>query len=100
MLTQVRSHARRSEPPLDAFGEKIDEGRMIVGAGNLLKRLTTRAEEGVTPLLLKLLESFEAIGREGGGHHEKFFDSNGGQAFELVVSIRREPRFAFEPRLK
>ena len=51
---QGRSHARLSEPALNAFGEKIDEGGVIVRAGNLLERLASRFEECVTTLLLKL----------------------------------------------
>ena len=61
-----RSHARRTQPVLHAFGEKIDKGRVIVGAGDLLKGFSSRLHERITSLLLKLFKRFEAIGREGG----------------------------------
>ena len=61
----VRSHAQVSQPALHAFGEKIDESRMIVGAGDLLEGLAARAKEGVTSLLLKLFEGLQTVGREG-----------------------------------
>ena len=61
----VRSHAQVSQPALYAFGEKIDEGRMIVRAGDLLEGLAAGAKERVTSLLLKLFEGLQTVGREG-----------------------------------
>ena len=71
-----------------AFGEKIDKGRMIVRAGDLLEGFATSLEKGVTSLLLKLFEGLEAVCRECGRQDEKRFHSDRRQALELVIRIR------------
>lgn len=63
-MKRAGSHARVSEPTFDAFGEKIDEGWMIVGAGDLLEGFSTGLEKGVTSLLLKFFKRLQAVGRE------------------------------------
>ena len=95
-----RSHAGWSKPEADSLGEKIDEGRVIVRTGDLLERLAAGFEEGVTSLLLKLFERLQAVGREGRGHHKQFFHPGLWQANELVISIRRQPRFALQAGLE
>ena len=62
-----RSHARLSQPALDPFGEKIDEGRMIIGAGDLLEGFAAGTDERVTSLLLKLFEGLQAVSGKGRG---------------------------------
>src|SRR5688572_16253043 len=99
-MKRAGSHARLSEPTFDAFGEKIDKGGMIVRARDLLEGFSPGLEKGVTSLLLKLFEGFEAICREGGRQHEKRFHSNRRQALELEIRIRRQPRLADQTGLK
>ena len=95
-----RSHVRFTQPVLNAFGEKIDEGRMIVGAGDLLKRFSARIEKCVTSLLLKLFERFQTVRGKRRRHYEECFYSRPGQPLELVISVWGQPRFASESRLK
>lgn len=61
-----RSHAQLSQPALYAFGEKIDERRMVIGTRDLLEGFTPSFHERVTSLLLKLFERLEAIRRKRG----------------------------------
>ena len=99
-MKRAGSHARLSEPAFDAFGEKIDERWMIVGAGDLLEGFSTRLEKSVTSLLLKFFKRLQAVGRERGRKDEKRLHAHFRQTFELVIGIWRQPRLADQAGLK
>src|ERR1035437_1385661 len=95
-----RSHSPASKPHVGAFGEKIDEGRVIVQAGDLLKRLAAGLEKRGASLLLDFLERLEAVGGERGANHQELFYAGLGQSGEFEIGEGREPRLADETRLE
>ena len=82
------------------FGEKIDEGGLVVGAGNLFEGFAAGGEEGRAALLADFLERLEAVGDESGAENEKAFFAGLREADEFVVGEWREPRFADKARLE
>ena len=66
----------------------------------MLERFAAGAHEIFAALLGNFLDGFEAIGDEGGANDEQAFLAGLGQALQLVVGERREPRFAGEAGLE
>ena len=84
---------------MHSLGEKIDKGRVIVEAGDLLKGCATCFEKGFATSHLNFLEGFEAIGGECRTNHEELLYGSSRQSLQLLIGRRREPRFLGEARL-
>ena len=91
---------RPTKPTLDALGEEIDVGRLVVETRNLPERLAAGLQKCVAAFDGDFLDRLQAVGDEGGTDDQEALFSLPGQAREFVVGEGREPRFAGEAGLE